>query len=265
MEGKRTCSLPRTKSSKSKLRDDLSETMSLNPFLAPLVYDLHNLRDLPELVSLLTTGHLLVGYSTAFGKLVDEKILPHVFGTAKLDRAFRRDTAPLSQSCFDDIDHLVPRRRGGPDLLSLKASRWTIQLGQAIGLNRFFETILQRHGDEFDHIAVGVFYGQSDTLSDKYDILRGKNRGANHDVVDLTENVKVYAGKDFWQWLNEGEEETQEWVLEGILEGMDDTDLREECAELLERYTAKLSENYSRYTRADGSVDWRSLLADING
>lgn len=250
---------------KSKLRDDLSETMSLNPFLAPLVYDLHNLQELPGLVSLLTAGHLLGGYNTAFGKLIDEKILPQVFGTRKLDKAFRRDTPPLAESCFDDIDHFVPRENDRPDLLSLKASRWTIQLGQAVGLNRSFETILKRHGEKFDRIAVGVFYGKSETLSDKYDILRGINRGANHDVVDLTEDVKVYAGREFWQWLNEGEAETQSWVLDGILRGMDDTDLREESTELLERHTTNLARNYSQYVGADGFVDWHRLLADING
>jgi hypothetical protein len=159
----------------------------------------------------------------------------------------------------------VPREDGRPDLLSLKASRWTIQLGQAVGLNRSFEEILQRHGEEFDSIAVGVFYGGADALSDKYDILRGINRGANHNVVDLTENVKVYAGRDFWQWLNEGEAETQNWILDGTLKGMDDTDLREECAELLERYTMNLARNYSRYVGDDGAVDWHRLLADING
>ena len=32
-------------------------------------------------------------------------------------------------------------------------------------------------------------------LTDKYDILRGINRGKQHNVVDLTANVKVYAGR----------------------------------------------------------------------
>ena len=250
---------------KAKLRDNLSESMSINPFLAPLVYELHNLPDLPDLTSLLTTGHLLTGYNTAFAKLFDEKILPDVFDTTKLGKTFRNSTEPFEEPWFNEIDHLVPRESLRPDLLSLKTSRWSIQLTGAIGLNRSFATILDNYGQEFDEIVVGVLIGTTQDLTDKYDILRGINRGAFHDVADLTEKVKVYAGREFWKWLNGGEHETQTWVLDGILKGVKDTGLREESAKLLETYNQNLAASYGKYTDNSGNVDWHRLLEDING
>lgn len=150
-------------------------------------------------------------------------------------------------------------------LLSLKASRWTIQLTMAVQLNKAFNEILHKHKDKYDEIVVGVYYGTNEGLTDKYDILRGINRGARHDVIDLTENVKVLAGKEFWRWLNDGEEETQRWLLEGILKGLNNAESRAECSKLLETFTASFNERYKQYIDADGKVNWAQLLTDISG
>jgi hypothetical protein len=208
---------------KEKLQEQLNETMSINPFMMPFLFDYHDLRSLDELVDLMIASHLMIGHATGFGKLIDEKILPNVFGTKKLDVAFRAANKPLNHSCFDEIDHYILREDGTRQLISLKAGRWTIQLTMAVQLNAAFKEILKTHSDLVDEIVVGVFYGRKEDLTDKYDILRGVNRGANHDVFDVTNHVKVHSGRDFWTWLNSGAVDTQEWVLQGFIEALNPT------------------------------------------
>ena len=180
---------------KKKLEDQLSETMSINPFIMPFLFDYHNLSSLGDLVDLIVASHLMTGHATGFGKLVDEKILPHVFDTTKLDATYRKNHRPFHESCFDEIDHLIIREDGAKQLLSLKAGKWTIQLTMAVQLNAAFHEILNRYPFTADEIVVGVFYGKQEDLTDKYDILRGINRGANHQVMDITDHVYVYSGK----------------------------------------------------------------------
>jgi hypothetical protein len=177
-------------------------SMEVNPFLAPLICALHGLENARELANFVTAGHFYIGHGTGFGKLIDEKILPQAFGTAKLDKAYRQANG-LTDPAFDDIDHIVTKD-DGVYLLSQKASKWTIQLGQAMGLNRSFHSLLARRdrGEiEFQKIIVGVFYGTDDELTDKYRVLRGITTGANHDVIDISKDVDVHAGRAFWAWL----------------------------------------------------------------
>jgi hypothetical protein len=247
-----------------KLKEAMTESMSVMPFLMPILYDIHGATTIQELGDLLVIGHLMVGHSTSFGKLLDEKVLPKAFKTEKLTGAYRAANQPFKEACFNEIDHLV-RRPEGPVLLSLKASRWTIQLTAAIELNSAFDKILKGYSPPYNRIVVGVFAGKRESLTDKYDILRGINRGKKHNVVDLTGNVLVYAGKDFWTWLNNGEEATQGWVLDGILKGLKDADCRKECAELLRAFKDSFNKSYAQYVKKGGAVDWHGLLTAING
>jgi hypothetical protein len=249
----------------NKLKEELHTSMSISPFLLPILFDLHHASSFAELGSLLLAGHLMVGHFTSFGKLIDEKILPRTFNTAKLDAKYRQAHPPLIESCFNEIDHLVPRDNGVPVLLSLKSSRWTIQLTAAKELNSAFGKILSGHGDLYNEVVVGVFNGRQDTLTDKYDILRGINRGKVHDVIDLTKNVHVYAGREFWSWLNQGEYRTQEWVLDGIIAGLAEANCREECRELLTSYADAFNKGYEDHLKEDMSVDWHRILGDVNG
>ena len=156
-----------------KLAELRHETMSINPFLIPLIFGIHQFKNFDELAEFLVAAHLSTGYATGFGKLIDEKILPRVFGTIKLDKAARRN-APFFMSAFDEIDHIIPSANNqAAKLLSLKAGRWTIQLTMAVQLNKAFKELLElRDSDRlgaftFEEIAVGVFYGTKDTLTDK--------------------------------------------------------------------------------------------------
>lgn len=249
----------------NKLRGELHDSMSISPFLIPILFDLHHAGNFAELGELLLAGHLMVGHTTSFGKLVDEKILPKVFGAYKLDTSYRAANPPLLEACFDEIDHLVMRPGGQRVLLSLKSSRWTIQLTGAIGLNRAFHEILERHPKRFDQVVVGVYNGTQAGLTDKYDILRGINRGKDHDVFDIRNQVQVLAGREFWSWLNGDELDTQDWVLDGILDGLRQANCRAECRELLKGYSDAFNRLYDKHIMPDGSVNWHQLLNQING
>lgn len=250
---------------RKKLEAQLNETMSINPFLLPFLFKYHDLDSFEGLADLVIASHLMTGHNTGFGKLIDEKILPNVFGAQKLDAKFRRDTPPFNRACFNEVDHLIVREDGRVELLSLKAGRWTIQLTMAVQLNYAFNEILQNHSDVADNIVVGVFYGDSAGLTDKYDILRGINRGAVHDVIDLTDHVHVYAGREFWSWLSDGANETQEWVLQGICEALDEERIHETAADLLDQFKGGVVKKYEKDIRVDGEMDWGRLLRKING
>jgi hypothetical protein len=247
-----------------KLREVAYETMSLTPFLLPILYDFHSAASFEDLGELLVVGHLMVGHFTSFGKLIDEKILPKAFKTQKLSGRFRDENKPFKEACFNEIDHLI-QREDGPVLLSLKGSKWTIQLTMAVQLNSAFNYILTKYNPPYNRIVVGVFAGRAEILTDKYDILRGINRGKKHDVVDLTKNVQVLAGREFWSWLNGGEAATQEWVLDGILDGLRLARCETECAELIKAFVASFNAVYAKHLNADGKVDWHRLLREING
>lgn len=247
-----------------KLRNELSDTMSVNPFVMPFLFAYHDLQSFEEYVELIVGAHLMTGHNTGFGKLVDEKLLPNVFGAQKLDKGFRVNTSPFADSCFDEIDHVIRRPDGRTELLSLKAGRWTIQLTMAVQLNRAFEEILSKY-PEYDDIVVGVFYGSGDNLTDKYDIIRGINRGAKHNVIDLQKQVRVYAGRQFWQWLSGGLENAQECVLEGITAALREANIHEEATRLLTSFKRHVSANYGQYVDAAGRLDAVRLLSKING
>ena len=250
---------------KKKLENPLNETTSINPFLMPFLFDYRNLKNLGELVDLIVASHLMTGHATGFGKLIDEKILPHVFGTTKFDASYRKNHPPFNQSCFDEIDHRITRKNGQNQLLSLKAGRWTIQLTMAVQLNAAFHKILNEHRNIADEIVVGVFYGKQEDLTDKYDILRGINRGANHEVVDITSQVNVYSGREFWSWLNDGEQETQEWILQGIIEALREEKIHETASQLLTRFKTSVVDKYESDIKENEELNWHKLLKKING
>jgi hypothetical protein len=247
-----------------KLREAMLESMSVMPFLMPILFDIHGATGMDELGELLVVGHLMVGHSTSFGKLLDEKVLPKAFKTEKLTGQYREANPPFKEACFNEIDHLI-KRPDGPILLSLKASRWTIQLTNAVGLNKAFHEILTKYSPPYNRIVVGVYAGTQANLTDKYEILRGINRGKQHNVVDLTGNVLVYAGREFWAWLNGGETATQDWILDGVLKGLREADCRKECAELLKAFKAGFNAYYAKYINSDKTVNWHELLIAING
>jgi hypothetical protein len=240
--------------------------MAVNPFMIPALMALHTHESFDELAELLLSGHFMTGHSTGFGKLTDEKILPNVFKTTKLNKAFRK-RKPYNSSLFDEIDHLVGTG-GKVEYLSLKSSRWTIQLTMAMQLNSTFAKLIDERGAQelkFKRIVVGVIYGKADDMTDKYRIIRGITTGAEHNAIDIEDHVDVVVGRELWTWLNGGENDTQDWVVDGILQAIDQskTDL-EQAKRHLEQYKEKFADNFRQYITGN-AIDWRAIVRAING
>ena len=165
------------------------------------------------------------------------------------------------------ISSLAPD--GTAALLSLKSSKWTIQLSMAVQLNRQFQQLVEHRRDgllDFSDVMLGVVYGTPDTLTDKYNIARGINTGAFHDVHDLTEHVHVSVGRYFWGWINYGEEQTQDWLIAAILAEV--SKFQQDNPSVAERtteYRDAFVNQFSSRIGDDGSIDWANILRDING
>lgn len=135
----------------------------------------------------------------------------------------------------------------------------------AVQLNAAFHEIIEKHSDIADEIVVGVFYGKKEDLTDKYDILRGINRGANHDVTDVRQHVNIYSGREFWAWLNDGEQKTQEWVLKGIIEALQEEKIHAAASALLQKFKDGVVKKYENDIRDGDKLNWYKLLEKING
>ena len=85
---------------RAKLEGLRHETMAVNPFLNPLIMEMNGYESLEELTDFLVGGHLLDGHATGFGKLVDERIVPNVFGTIKLSGPFAGKTGLTNSPCL---------------------------------------------------------------------------------------------------------------------------------------------------------------------
>lgn len=251
-----------------KFRELSHETMSINPFMAPVIMALHSHIAFADLAELLLGGHFMTGHATGFGKLIDEKILPKLFGSRKLDAAFRK-VPPYDLPVFSEVDHLIVTEKGDPIYLSLKASRWTIQLTMAEKMNTAFTrlvTLRSAGSIRFSKIVVGVFYGTREALTDKFSIIRGICSGAKHDVTDITDHVEVVAGKEFWSWINGGEDDTQDWIMQGVIDAVAASKSKLLAAKgLLESYKQTFGDTFARFVAADGAIDWAGILHSING
>ncbi len=246
-----------------KLRTEISGVLNINPFLMCALQDFHQITDQAALAKFMLNWHLGNGHATGFGKMIDEKILPNVFQTTRLDSTFR-NVPPYNTEPFDDIDHLV-HRSDGEYRLSLKASSWTIQYGQAMGLYRNFHALGQER-QQGAGIVLGVFYGHKGLLTDKYRIVRGDNV-RRQDILTPLDYVQVKAGAEFWTWLNDDRTDTQDAVMQGIMKGVKDFSRdNPTMAQVVGGAAALLvKELRKKYELPeDGTIDWLVLLHAIN-
>ena len=246
-----------------KVESDISAFLNVNPFLLSSLREFHSFHTVRDLAEFLFISHMSQGHATGFGKLVDEKMLPQVFKTIKLNRTVRRERK-LSAAAYNEIDHIVnPDSKDDWSLLSVKAGAWTIQDTAAHNLYSAFKQIgdFQLYGKE---IVVGVFYGNKDSLTNKYDILKGINPRQQDQFVVLN-HVRVLAGKAFWSWLNGDEEQTQEWVLEGTKAGSEaafTAGVSTVIRDAPQRLAEELAKKYG--ISLEGNIDWLRLLIAIN-
>lgn len=253
----------------NKFRQLDHDTMAINPFMAPVLMALHSHMTFGELGELLLDGHFMGGHATGFGKLVDEKLMAKLFGSTKLTGPFRAKNPPYNEPHFSDVDHVIGVGRPDQILMSIKASRWTIQLGQAQSINHAFTNLLRMRAageTNFSKIIVGVFYGKLEDLTDKFDIIRGICSGARHHVTDIRDQVEVVAGREFWAMMNGGELATQQWIMEGVLAGVSAAapELKD-AKKLLEGYKSSFEDMLKHHVGTGGAIDWIGLLKEING
>ena len=76
----------------------------------------------------------------------------------------------------------------------------------------------------------------------------------------------MYAGRDFWSWLNNNEPATQDWVMDGILAGFQqaasaDGSLAKDISEFRESFV----ERFKDHAGHDDAIDWHGILKMING
>jgi hypothetical protein len=180
----------------------------------------------------------------------------------KLDKATRRDRG-LEDARFDAIDHMMIVEDGEAVLFSQKSSKWTIQLSQAKEMNAaFFE--IQQNDEWVRSIVVGITYGNSGDLTDKYDIIRGINRGANHEVHNLRDYVQSLVGRDFWCFINDGQQDTHLWVFDGFERGIADARLHERSQSLLREFEQAVSALFTDVLNTDGTINKRDFLESVN-
>ena len=180
------------------------------------------------------------------------------------DAAARRNPI-YGNHCFDNIDHVVTKK-SKTVLLSMKASKWTIQLGQAVELNRSLATLvkMREKGElNFDEIIVATFYGKS--LTDKYDLVRGIVAGKAHDVKNIKEHVIILAGRHFWTWIGDSED-TQFWVMQGIQQAIaaKKDDLKD-VLQGLKAFNKSFTAKYNKAMSESGNINWEVFLKLVNG
>ncbi len=252
-----------------KFRGLKHATMAVNPFMAPVLMALHSHMSFGELGKFLLDGHFVGGHSTGFGKLVDEKLMDKLFGSTKLTKRFRSENSPYNEPHFGNVDHVIGVGRSDQVLMSVKASRWTIQLGQAESINNSFANLLKMREEGkigFSKIVVGVFYGKQEWLTDKFNIIRGICTGAKHHVTNIQDHVEVVVGRDFWSMMNGGETATQEWIMEGVIAGVlaANPELKD-AKRLLEKYQASFESTLKHHVNPQGEIDWMALVKEVNG
>src|SRR5438093_3265797 len=74
-----------------KLRTHISGVLNINPFLLRALKDFHQITDQKSLADFMLIWHLGGGHATSFGKMIDERLLPNVFNTVRLDSTFRHE------------------------------------------------------------------------------------------------------------------------------------------------------------------------------
>jgi hypothetical protein len=243
--------------------DHSTRSLNINPFMLAALEEFHGFHSLSDMATFVFTYHAAAGHSTAFGKVFDEKILPSVFGTRKLNAAYRVE-GEYSAAAYNEIDQVVGGEAGFY-MLSLKAGPWTIQDTMAHTMYKAFKEITE-HKRAGKGIVVGVIYGTKEALTNKYDILRGINPRQQKQFVVL-DDVHVLAGREFWAWLNGGEQETQEWVLEGITkasrEVFSKTNVRVGQA-AVEQMAEEMSQKLGIPIDTK-PIDWLRVLRGVNG
>jgi hypothetical protein len=162
------------------LVDAKSTDVNLNPFLMLALAPAYNIFSPFEAAEYIQNSKLHHGDSTAFGKFVEDKILPP-FGVAKPPE---KATSP---SLFSPID-VEATIEGQRYLISLKSGPWTMNQAHANEMINCFPKIHEETGAK---LVIGIFYGTPERLNNKPKLVEDGTGEYTHTVV----------GREFWEFV----------------------------------------------------------------
>jgi hypothetical protein len=162
--------------------NDISQT-NFNPFLLLITSPVYNTFSPFEVSERLQLGKAFHGDDTAFGRYIEEKILP-LFGS----KVPPEKRAPATKDLWSSIDAEITIE-GYRYLFTYKSGPWTMNQSHANEMTDKFRKI---HDASGCNIIIGIFYGTYPNLNNK-PALVGSNLG-NPDWFDYL------VGRDFWEF-----------------------------------------------------------------
>ncbi|HEX2161537.1 MAG TPA: PmeII family type II restriction endonuclease [Thermoleophilaceae bacterium] len=179
-----------------RLTDVASPDVNLNPFLMLALAPAYNIASPFEAAEYVQLSKMLHGDSTAFGRYVEDKILP-VFGVRPVAEKKR------SPKLYSPIDAEVSVE-GKRYLMTLKAGPWTMNQSHANEMVNRFPEIHDKTGDD---IVIGIFYGSRSRLNNKPRLVE----------VNTGDYVTTLVGKDFWEFVT-GVKDAHQEIFRAIRE-----------------------------------------------
>ena len=163
-----------------ELVDAKSSDVNLNPFLMLALAPAYNIFSPFEAAEYLQNSKLHHGDATAFGKFIEDKILPP-FGVS---RPAEKDEDPHLYSPID-VETTVDGKRY---LLSLKSGPWTMNQAHANEMINRFPEIHDRTGDS---LIIGIVYGTRERLNNKPQLVERGTGDYTHTLI----------GHEFWEFV----------------------------------------------------------------
>ncbi|HKT82997.1 MAG TPA: PmeII family type II restriction endonuclease [Solirubrobacterales bacterium] len=163
-----------------ELVDARSSDININPFLMLALAPAYNIFSPFEAAEYIQNSKLHHGDATAFGKFIEDKILPP-FGVT---RPPEKDKAPDLYSSID-IEATV---EGARYFLSLKSGPWTMNQSHANEMISAFPAIHDQTGRD---IVIGIVYGVRERLNNKPALVEKSTGPYTHTLV----------GHEFWEFI----------------------------------------------------------------
>jgi hypothetical protein len=157
-----------------------SGDVNINPFLMLALAPAYNIFSPFEAAEYIQNSKLHHGDATAFGKFIEDKILPR-FGVSQ---PAEKNADPNLYSPID-VETTV---EGSRYLLSLKSGPWTMNQAHANEMSTTFPTIHDRTGAD---LVIGIVYGTRDRLNNKPALVERNTGPYTHTLV----------GHEFWEFV----------------------------------------------------------------
>ncbi len=163
-----------------ELVDAKSSDVNLNPFLMLALAPAYNIFSPFEAAEYLQNSKLHHGDATAFGKFIEDKILPP-FGVSPPNE--KKEQPELYSPI--DVETTV---EGSRYLLSLKSGPWTMNQSHANEMIARFPEIHEQTGDA---LVIGIVYGTRSRLNNKPGLVERSTGDYTHTLV----------GHEFWEFM----------------------------------------------------------------